>query len=880
MENKTRIPHRICGKSLSVVLSAAMIASVGAVATVGVSALSSTDLSEHTVGITGAFAECDSWKKDIPMTDNSDGTYSAEITGQQPGEYEFKVRLDGSWDYNWGDYEWEDPNGEPADRTMNSQHNCKVTVTAETDVIKVTFDTTKISDDALAEGSSVAHELSGADDKHAYFYWPVTYEVVDDSAEEPTEEPSEEPVTSGDFEYSKNSDGTVTITKYNGNNTELTIPSEIDGMTVKEIGDGAFCVDFMEEPLNLKNVTIPGSVEKIGNYAFSDCKNLEKITLQDGVKEIGDSAFSCCYNIKSITIPGSVEKIGDCAFSSCENLEKLTLENGVKEIGDGAFSGVKFTSIYIPASVTSISPNSFDRTLKSIDIDENNKAYLSKDGVLFSKDGTKLLLYIDKDSSSYTIPDTVKEIGENAFAHAYALKSLTIPNTVKEIGERAFIDCNNLQSITIPGSVEKIGDSAFYACDNLEKVTIQNGVKEIGKYAFIGGKYTSITIPASVTKIGLALYPQQTPPDNLKNINVDKDNPVYSSKDGVLFNKDGTKLLFYPHSREATFSVLDGVKEIGDYAFSSFYKFKYTGSTLTIPESVEVIGEGAFMGCSLPEKLILGKNVKSIGKDAFFANWKDRVKEVTFPENIEYIGLRAFETIASGWTKENIFNGYTGSYADLYCKAYGYKFVSIGTAAEKPELKNDEFGIKVKGSFPDGAKLSVEKATSKLIPDAVFCYNISLNKDNKAVQPTGFVTVSIPCDVENCRVFYEDFENNTLVDMNAVYLDGCYVFATNHFSDYIIVPYDTELNANVIQPSYEVTNSSEKPNNNNNNNNSNNNNNNNNTNNNTNNGNNNATNNNDVPPTGDNSFAMIALTAMAVSGAVVLLAKNRKRKAE
>lgn len=339
-------------------------------------------------------------------------------------------------------------------------------------------------------------------------------------------------------------------------------------------------------------------------------------------------------------------------------------------------------------------------------------------------------------------------------------------------------------------------------------------VKEIGKNAFMDGRYTSITIPSSVTKIdfGIGQFVGQFRCYKLNSINVDKDNPVYSSKDGVLFSKDGTKLLFYPLGKEATASVFDGVKEIGDYAFLSFYKFNYTDSTLTIPDSVEVIGESAFMGCSLPEKLILGKNVRSIGKKAFWTNDVDRIKEVTIPENVDFIGLMAFETVFANWTKENTtFNGYTGSYADLYCKAYGYKFVSIGTAAEKPELTNGEFGIKVKGSFPDGATLSVKEGTSKLIPDPVFFYNISLNKDSKEVQPTGFVTVSIPCDVENCVVYYEDAENNTLTDMNAIYLDGCYVFAINHFSDYVIVPNGTQISANVIQPSFEATNSSKEP---------------------------------------------------------------------
>ena len=440
---------------------------------------------------------------------------------------------------------------------------------------------------------------------------------------------------------------------------------------------------------------------------------------------------------------------------------------------------------------------------------------------------------------------------------------------------------NDDGTLTITGYRGKYGNITIPSEIDGKTVT-----KIVGRNLFMVREGDSINIPASITEIQPNAFAQYES-NKLKNINVDKDNPAYSSKDGVLFSKDGTKLLVYPQNRELTSSemesLLQNVKEIGDYAFFMCYNFDLTDSTLIIPDSVEVIGEYAFSGIvnGHIKNLKLGKNVKSIGYKAFFSNRGVPINEVTFPENIEFIGSGAFETSFLDYTKENTtFKGYAGSYAELYCKAYGYKFESLGTAAEKPELTNDEFGIKVKGSFPDGATLSVEKATSKLIPDAVFCYNISLNKDNKAVQPTGFVTVSIPCDVENCTVYYEDVENNTLTDMNAIYLDGCYIFSTNHFSDYMIVPNGTEINVDVIQPSFEPTNSTVTPENPNNNNNDNNNDNNNSENNNTNNDTDNNTNNNDVPATGDNSFAMVAMIAAAVSAVTMLFARNRKKKAE
>ena len=172
-------------KILSVALTAAVVASVAAVST-SASALTSAEVKDHSVGITGAFPACEEWTKDIAMTDdNNDGIYEAEIKDVPAGDYEFKVRLDGAWDASWGEYEWKDASGADADRTQNSQTNCKVTV-ADGQVVKVTFDTTKISEKALAQDGSYAKELSGADDEDAYNFWPVTYTVEDAKSDDDT----------------------------------------------------------------------------------------------------------------------------------------------------------------------------------------------------------------------------------------------------------------------------------------------------------------------------------------------------------------------------------------------------------------------------------------------------------------------------------------------------------------------------------------------------------------------------------------------------------------------------------------------------------------------------------------------------------------------
>ena len=194
--------------------------------------------------------------------------------------------------------------------------------------------------------------------------------------------------------------------------------------------------------------TIPNSVTSIGSYAFSGCNNLTSITIPNSVTSIGSYAFSGCDNLTSITIPNSVTSIGSYAFSDCYNL----------------------TSITIPNSVTSIDYDAFYRctNLTSITVDIENKSYSSENGILFNKDKTEIIRYSPgKNDSSYTIPNSVTNIGSYAFSDCYNLTSVTIPNSVTSIGGYAFSGCDNLTSITIPNSVTSIGIYAFRNCDNL-----------------------------------------------------------------------------------------------------------------------------------------------------------------------------------------------------------------------------------------------------------------------------------------------------------------------------------------------------------------------------------------------------------------------------
>ena len=250
-------------------------------------------------------------------------------------------------------------------------------------------------------------------------------------------------------------------------------------------------------------------------------------------------------------------------------------------------------TVKIETGVTTIENNPFYycSSLTNINVASGNLNYSSKDGVLFNKNKSTLIQYpIGNQRTEYTIPNSVKTIERNAFEGCSSLTSVTIPDSVTTIGHAAFSNCSSLTSVTIPNSVTTIGNETFYLCNSLTSVTIPNSVTTIGKYAF--------TWCSSLTSIDVA-----------------SGNLNYSSKDGVLFNKNKSTLIQYPIGNQRTeYTVPNSVTTIGVKAFFDCMSL----TNVTLPNSVTTIELYAFFNCSSLTNVTIPNSVTTIGEYAFY----------------------------------------------------------------------------------------------------------------------------------------------------------------------------------------------------------------------------------------------------------------------
>lgn len=221
-----------------------------------------------------------------------------------------------------------------------------------------------------------------------------------------------------------------------------------------------------------------------GVLTISGTGSMEDYVYDEDTWSYNTPWISQAYDTTQVVIEDGVTSIGANAFAGMYYLEKVTIGSGVSSISDGAFS-------------------ERSSSLQEIIVSSDNTNYCVEDGILFTKDKSKLLVCLSSQQrSEYVVPDGVKEIADYAFYNCSSLTSATLPAGLETIGDCAFYNCSRLTSMTLPEGVSSIGAYAFYYCGTLEEINIPDGVTKIDDYTFCNTVLTTITIPDSVESIG------------------------------------------------------------------------------------------------------------------------------------------------------------------------------------------------------------------------------------------------------------------------------------------------------------------------------------------------------------------------------------------
>ena len=280
-------------------------------------------------------------------------------------------------------------------------------------------------------------------------------------------------IWSGDWRYVVLEDGTASITAYRGVPNDIEIPTEIDGMTVTEVGEKAFLTH------SITGVKIPDNVISIGRYGFGMCRQLEEITLPPHLERIGTAAFMDCRVLKKVEIPDSVSYVAGNPFAGCVKLREIIVseDHPYLEMRDGALFSKP------------------DRRLIGVPLAFSQSEYAVPEGTEILADQALMFIYY---AESITIPDSVKKIGKEAIGRCINLKSIAIPDSVTEIGERAFVQNSSLQEVVLPDGLKEIPAQAFYDCEALEKINLPASLEKIGRYAFYNCKLDGLEVPEGV----------------------------------------------------------------------------------------------------------------------------------------------------------------------------------------------------------------------------------------------------------------------------------------------------------------------------------------------------------------------------------------------
>ena len=333
------------------------------------------------------------------------------------------------------------------------------------------------------------------------------------------------------------------------------------------------------------SVSFRGTTQKIGAEALHGCINLETVPLPASLETISSNAFAGCSSLKALAIPATVTEIGSAAFTNCSYLAKVEYAGNAPTTPDDLYAGTPETmASWISEGATGFSDGTWrGRPVVVVSGGESE----DKKGLYYNDGAITWYFRIDADGMA-----EIYNEGKTAVVSDTPITTLNLPETlggylVKGIGEGAFANLRGIQTVSIPSGYEWIGDYAFSNCTALASVEIPYGVRSIGKRVFVNTIIPELTLPDSLINMGGniaagAIYDM--------NLIISDSSHFTFSDDGVLYNKDMTKLYACPTRAEGTITIPESVTNICTDAFFGCFRLTY----LNLPAAVNTIGSDAF----------------------------------------------------------------------------------------------------------------------------------------------------------------------------------------------------------------------------------------------------------------------------------------------
>lgn len=384
-----------------------------------------------------------------------------------------------------------------------------------------------------------------------------------------------------------------TLVKYRGTEERVTIPD-----TVEVVGESAF-----ENNQKVQFVVIPKSVKRLDAYVFWGCNNLEEVVLGKGLTAVDEYSFAGCTGLKQITIPENIQSIDAQAFAGCVNLTDIYIPAMVTGIAEDAF--LNCDNVTIHADEGSVAAQFAQKLAEQKNRDPLVTAAPVQTPTAVSRPDTQAttepLSTATPAPVATPVPGNV--LGSTIIVGNHALvmvhpgeekvqQGYTEPEAGQETGEE--------QDITAETENGKIPEWMYYRNQSVSAVTIPEGTTEIGRFAFSRSSLRTVTIPEGVTTIDYAAFYHC---DNLDNVILPDTVNTVGAK---AFTHTGWMDDFEENSMD-------------DFLISGDILVAYKGNLpeVVIPDGVRVIAEEAFRNHTELKKVHLPASVTDIGNDAF-----------------------------------------------------------------------------------------------------------------------------------------------------------------------------------------------------------------------------------------------------------------------